>query len=306
VAAQAGVSESRRSTDLRWVAPIEFVAGQFALLLGYWFVVWVLAIVQHRPRSTAPIGLRYLWWMSVPTFAVFAGSSLLKAGQINWPVSAYLSGGVLTAGSLVAYLSGTRSRWPVRVFVAALGIGFALTLLAHNTRLATRIAGPVIPDPTPGNPIPIRAFDPAARLKGWGHLGNQLDVLRGRIRAQDGTDPVLAGLRWDVPGLLSIYTEGHPQAYSLGLMLRYDRHSQYDLWHPNPVDDAQAFRGRTFLVVGPGDPSRALALAFESVGAPQEVVYWENGRPHAIWYVCVCRGYRGIDPAQQPGAEAGH
>jgi hypothetical protein len=113
-------------------------------------------------------------------------------------------------------------------------------------------------------------------------------------------------LRWDVPGELSIYTDQHAQAYSLGLLLHYDRHSQYDLWHPNPVDDAQAFRGRTFLVVTGFDARPALLPAFDSVGEPQEVVYRENGRALAIWYVCVCRGYRGVYPARWSGDDAGH
>lgn len=306
VAVQAGVAESTKGGGLRWSGPLKYVGGQLVLLLGYWFLVWVLALVSYRPRPDLPIGLRYLWWMSVPTFAVFAASSLLTSGQINWPVSAYLSGGVLAAGWLAHAISRTSMQWPRRSFATALSIGFVCTILAHNTRLATAFAGPLIPDESTENRTPARLIDPTARLKGWRHLGMELDRLRADVRATEGVDPVLAGLRWDVPGLLAIYTDGHPQAYSLGLILRYDRHSQYDLWHPNPADDAQAFRGRTFLIVGPGDPSRALAPAFESVGAPQEVVYRENGRPLAIWYVCVCRGYRGIDRAQWPGADAGH
>ena len=306
VAVQAGVAESKTGGGVRWPGPVEYVGGQFALLFGYWFVVWVRAVIHYRPRRETPVGLRYLWWMSVPTFAVFGGSSLLKSGQLNWPVSAYLSGGVLAAGWLADYLARPGSHWYRRAFAAVLVVGFVLTLFAHNTQLVTAAAGPLLPVESTENPTPARKIDPAARLKGWRHLGAELDRLRAQVRWSDRTDPVLAGLRWDVPGLLSIYTTGQPQAYSLGLMLRYDRHSQHDLWHPNPADDAQAFRGRTFLVVGPGDPSRALTPAFESVGTPQEVVYRENGKALAVWYVCVCRGYRGIDPAERPGTEAGH
>jgi hypothetical protein len=306
VAVQAGVAETQKSSGVRWLGPFGFVGEQFVLLIGYWFVVWVLALIRFQPRRGMPVAFHYLWWMSVPTFAVFAASSLLKSGQINWPVSAYLSGAVLVAGWLAEALAGRRARWARRFLVGFLAIGFAATLFAHNTRLATAGLAPLAPDPTPGNPTPARMFDPAARVKGWRHLGVELDAIRGRVRDEEGIDPILAGLRWDVPGLLSIYTDGHPQAYSLGLILRYDRHSQYDLWHPNPADDAQAFRGRTFVVVAPGDPRAALAPAFESVGAPQEVVYRENGRPLAVWYVCVGRGYRGIDPASRPAGEAGH
>jgi 4-amino-4-deoxy-L-arabinose transferase-like glycosyltransferase len=305
VAVQAGVTETHKSSGLRWLGPFEYAGGQFALLLGYWFVVWAMALVRYRPRAGVSVGVRYLWWMSVPTFAVFAASSLLKSGQINWPVSAYLSGGVLAAGWLAGFLSRTAARWPRRALATALVLGFAFTLFAHNTRLVTAVLAPFAPAPTPENPMPVRMFDPAARLKGWRQLGGELDAIRANVRAEDGADPVLAGLRWDVPGLLSIYTDGHPQGYSLGLVLRYDRHSQYDLWHPNPADDAQAFRGRTFVVVAPGDARAALAPAFESVGAPQDVVYRENGRPLAVWSVIVCRGYRGVAPEAR-SIEAGH
>jgi hypothetical protein len=306
VAVQAGMAESKESAGIQWKGPFKYAGEQFALLLGYWFVVWVLALVRYRPWGDTQIGPRYLWWMSVPTFAVFGASSFLKSGQINWPVSAYLSGAVLIAGCLAEALAGPRSRWARRFLVAFLVVGFTATLLAHNTRLVTALAAPFLPDDTTDNHAPARKFDPTARLKGWRHLGAELDRIRAEFRESGGEDAELAGLYWDVPGLLSFYSKDHPQAYTLGRPLGVDRHSQYDFWHPNPADDAQAFRGRTFLVVAPGDPRAALAPAFESVGAPQEVVYRENGKALAVWYVCVCRGYRGFDPGRRPGGEAGH
>jgi hypothetical protein len=275
-------------------------------LLGYWFVVWVLALVRYRPWGDTPIGPRYLWWMSVPTFAVFGASSVLKSGQINWPVSAYLSGAVLVAGWLAEALAGPRSRWTRRFLVAFLVIGFIATLLAHNSRLVTALVAPLLPDESTDNRTPARKVDPTARLKGWRHLGAELDRIRAELRENGDEDPELAGLYWDVPGLLGFYCKDHPQAYTLGVPLGVDRHSQYDFWHLNPVADAQEFRGRTFLVAAPGDVRAALAPAFDSVGAPQEVVYRENGKALAVWDVFVCRGYRGFAPARRPGDGAGH
>jgi hypothetical protein len=306
VAVQAGVAESKQSTAIRWLGPLEYAGGQFALLLGYWFVVWLLALVRFRPWGGTPTGLRYLWWMSVPTFTVFGASSVLKSGQINWPVSAYLSGAVLVAGWLAEALAGRRVRWARRFLVTFLVIGFAATVLAHNSRLITALVAQYLPAETTDNRTPARKIDPTARLKGWRHLGAELDRIRAELRNNGGDDPELAGLYWDVPGLLGVYSTGHPQAYTLGVPLGLDRHSQYDFWHPNPVADAQAFRGRTFLVVAPGDVRAALAPAFDSVGAPQEVVYRENGKALSVWYVLVCRGYRGIDPGRRPDDDAGH
>jgi hypothetical protein len=77
-----------------------------------------------------------------------------------------------------------------------------------------------------------------------------------------------------------------------------NRHSQYDLWHPNPLADPEPFRGRTMIHVGPvGDPLRA---AFEEVGPSIEVEHRVEGLHVASWQVTICRGYRGF-PALRPG-----
>jgi hypothetical protein len=197
----------------------------------------------------------------------------------------------------------------------ALGLGVVLTFVAHDTRMITLLAAGYARPESSDNPTPIRKFDPAARMKGYRYLGRELDVIRGEVERIDAlraavvgaesSEPLFAGLRWDVPGLLGFYTDGRPQAWSFGLALG-DRHSQYDLWHPNPVDDAQAFRGRTFLVVSGGDVRAPLATAFESVDVPQEIIYREHGRALARWYVHVCRGFKGFDPARRPGTAAEH
>jgi Dolichyl-phosphate-mannose-protein mannosyltransferase len=306
VAVQAGVAESKHSTGIRWFGPFEFIGGQCALLLVYWFIVWVAALVRYRPFGATTLGQRYLWWMSVPTFGVFALSSLRASGQINWPVSAYLSGAVLAAGLLSEALSG-RFRTIHRIALGmALTLGFATSIVMHHTRPVIAAFSHLLPSESTANPTPGRRIDPAGRLKGWRLLGSKMDELRAEVRSTEGEDPILAGLRWDVPGLLSFYTDGHPHAYTLGRILGIDRYSQYDLWGPNPADDAQAFRGKTFLVVWYGDPRSALVAAFEAVSPPYEVVYREGGVAVAKWYVFVCRGFRGIDPTHRLGTDAGH
>jgi hypothetical protein len=101
-----------------------------------------------------------------------------------------------------------------------------------------------------------------------------------------------------LPGELGFYCAGHPAVYSVGPALG-DRSSQYDLWRPNPVADAGAFAGRTFIVVGPfGD---ALRDAFEQIDPPRLVTHYEGGRPVASWPVTVCRGFRGFRHLPQEG-----
>jgi 4-amino-4-deoxy-L-arabinose transferase-like glycosyltransferase len=309
VAVQAGVAESKENPGLRWGGPFKYLGGQLVVLLGYWFVCWVGALIRFWPRPAVPAGVRYLWWMSVPTFLVFAASSVRAAGQLNWPVAAYLSGAVLVGAWLSEQLNSSRPLWRrvVRWFFGiAIGLGVAVSILAHDTRIVTRLALPYVPAETPTDPMPLRRFDPTARLKGYRFLASELDQIRRTILDTEGDAPLLAGLRWDVPGLLGFYMEGHPHAYSFGLVLGLDRHSQYDLWHPNPSDDPDAFRGQTFIIVAGGDATAALAPAFASVQRVDDIVYREHGRVLANWFVFVCRGYKGFDPTLRRGSGASH
>ena len=113
--------------------------------------------------------------------------------------------------------------------------------------------------------------------------------MRALLAAQ-GVEPVLAGCGWSLPGELGVYCAGHPQAYSVGPALG-DRHSQYDLW-PNPFDQPDAFRGRTFLIVG--GITRDVARAFERVEGTELFWYREGGQPVAMWPITVCRGLKGL------------
>jgi hypothetical protein len=101
-----------------------------------------------------------------------------------------------------------------------------------------------------------------------------------------------------MPGLLGAYCAGRPTVHSLG-RLAGDRHSQYDLW-PGPVNDPEAFRGRSFVIVGALTPR--IEQAFERVERVVHVVHEEDGQPIAAWAILVCHGYKG--PGELP--EAGH
>src|SRR4029079_7334526 len=115
------------------------------------------------------------------------------------------------------------------------------------------------------------------------------DRLCQELRAS-GTEPVLAGSSWTLPGMLGAYCAGHPIVYSLRLPSG-DRHSQYDFWRPNPVDDRQQFLGETFVIVGGLSPE--VARGFPAVETSLEVSYTEGGHPVAAWCVTVCHGFRG-------------
>src|SRR5947209_17347722 len=44
----------------------EYLAGQFGVLFGYWFVAWAAAVVTDRPGRAAAPAVAFLWWASVP------------------------------------------------------------------------------------------------------------------------------------------------------------------------------------------------------------------------------------------------
>src|SRR5690348_16664621 len=76
VSVQAGVQGYKGMT---WMGPLRFLGSQLGILLFYWFVVWVWAMIAHRTWRRAPesasnaneAGTQYLWWMSAPMFGMF-------------------------------------------------------------------------------------------------------------------------------------------------------------------------------------------------------------------------------------------
>jgi 4-amino-4-deoxy-L-arabinose transferase-like glycosyltransferase len=291
-------AESVSSPKIHWLGPLYYLGGQCALLLGYWFVVWAAAMIAHRPGRESDDGVRYLWWLSAPMFLLFlAFSPKTDGGEINWPVTAYLSGLVLSAAWLARQFDDPR-RWYRLATAVNLGLacvlGLAVTIFMHHSEwlypLLTRLAG----EPTAANPFPLRRFDPTCRLRGWRTLAAAVDALRARLSEAEGREPVLAGGNWTLPGELGVYCAGHPQAYSIGPIMG-DRHSQYDLWF-NPLDHGAAFQGRTFVIVN-GDEA-ILRRAFATVTST-EVIHREHGQPIASWRLSVCCNFRGHFPPPQ-------
>lgn len=293
VGGQAGVQE-----PIHWLGPLNFIGVQFALLLGFWFVTWIAALVAYGPWNESDAGVRYLWWMSVPMFLVFCLFGFKTGGgEPNWPITAYLSGLVLAVAWLARQLAEPRS-WRHRVATGGLAtvcaLGALLTLLVHFTVQAQPILTKIAGAATAARPMPLRRVDPTCRLRGWRYLAAEIDRIRERLRTE-GVEPLLAANSWSLPGEVGFYCQGHPTVYSLGLALG-DRWSQYDFWRPNPVLDPDSFRGQTVVFVGGICP--AVQAAFDYVEPPVPVHYEENGQLIAVWDVIVCRGYRGFPPPE--------
>ncbi|GIW80784.1 MAG: hypothetical protein KatS3mg105_2591 [Gemmatales bacterium] len=285
VGGQAGVTENG---GIRWLGPLNYLGTQFAVLLGFWFVVWVAAMLAYRPGWDQDEGRQYLWWLSMTTFAVFCLFSFKNGGgQANWPVTAYLAGLVLTANWIA-------DRWQRRVIrtsvFAAAATGLLLIFCMHFTVALQPLLARISGKPSAKHPFPLRRFDPTCRIRGWRFLANEVDRVRQQLR-EEGIEPVLVASGWNLPGEIGFYCQGQPQVYSFGLVFG-DRWSQYDLWRPNPLFDPEYFAGKTFVLIGPSHP--CLGEAFDHVEPSRIVTYQENGHPIAQWGITVCRGYRGF------------
>lgn len=291
---------------IHWLGPLRYVGTQFGLLLGYWFIVWTLAMWLLRPwrKSQDEAGVAYLWWMSAPMFLFFLAFSWKNGGgEPNWPVTAYLSGLVLAAGWLARQLQSPVTWYRLAThfwLILFCGVGTALTVLMHRSALAhpwmLQVTGPA----TPENPMPLRRLDPTCRLQGWRTLAQEIDRLRTELN-EEGVDAVLTGSSWNLPGEIGFYCQGQPVVYCLGPVLG-DRHSQYDFWRPNPVSDGADFIGRTFILVG--DPTPQVRQAFAKVDRPRQVMHRVGGQVITQWNLTVLRDFRGFVP--QAISERGH
>src|SRR5262245_22865823 len=150
----------REEPSIHWLGPLAYVGGQCALLLGFWFIAWAAAMVAHRPWVEGDAGKRYLWWTSLPMFAVFlAFSPRTGGGELNWPVTAYLSGLVLAAGWLARQLQSSRRwyRWGTAGALATtVVLGLALTVFAHHSDWLRPVLEPLSGPATSERPYPLR------------------------------------------------------------------------------------------------------------------------------------------------------
>ncbi len=293
VAGQAGLPTEGRQPSVRWLGPVEFIGGQCLLLVGWWFISWVCAMIAFRPARSSDPNVRFLWWMSWPTLAVFGVASFRSGGQLNWPVAAYVSGSVLTAAWLLNAMR-SKTTWfrnlaKTNVIVGST-VSLGLTLLIHDSSSFRPLLASLGKRFKPSDPYAGRTLDPTCRLRGWKMLGHEVDEVRRECLAQDGVDPVIAALNWNMPGELGFYCDGHPHVYSLGAFIG-ERVNQYDLWRPNPAADPQVFADRTFVVVnGHEETLRSIFAEARLVRIP---TYREGDYPIASWTVWVCRGYHG-------------
>jgi hypothetical protein len=272
---------------------LSFIGVQAAVLLGFWFLAWVATMVAYRPWHDTDPGTRYLWCMSAPMFVIFLLFSLRTHCEPNWPVTAYLSGLVLTAQWLagIATSASYATRAFLRTCVACACLtGLGAIFLMHYSETVHPLLAKFVGEPNAQHSMPLRKIDPTCRLRGWRLLALEVDKLRAKLR-REGSEPILAAASWTLPGEIGFYCEGHPTVYCLG-PVQGERHSEYDLWHPNPIVEGTEFLKDTFIFIG--EMTEPLKTAFDEIEPARTVTHYVNGRPVASWSISVCHSYRGV------------
>ena len=257
------------------------------------------------PGGAADPRTAFLWWASVPVLAVFLLAAVKSKGQAELAGRGLRHRCVLAVAWVARQVTDPRRGYR-RLARACPGARDRLRGVGDARRPATRgwsgRSRRVMPAPTADRPVPIRKLDPtspAARLAVARRRGGRI---RERVRAEKGRNRSWSAMTGPARANSASTAAVNPTVYTFGPALA-DRHSQYDVWRPNPVADAQVFRGRTFVYVGDSKPG--LQQAFDRVDSPVEVIASDGGIPVADWKVWVLRGFRGFpDGRRAPGTEA--
>ena len=279
-------------SGIRWLGPLTFVGEQFAFLIGVWFVVWTAAVWSHR-RTPDP-ARAFLWWGSLPVWGFFALASAKASGQLNWPATAYVTGFVLAVAWIRDQLNG-----PYRKPVARLvSFGVAARAGAFDAHSLPRADAPRRWRPSRVRSRSTSRHRSASTTRRPGSAGGGRSRRRSMCSAtasvpETGQEAVVAGTVWNVPGELGVYCKGHPPTFSFGLAMG-DRHSQYDLWHPNPVSTRLRKSSRAGRSCSWGPDSPPTPGSSSDWNRRSRWFIAKRGVPVAVWWVWVGYGFRGF------------
>jgi undecaprenyl-diphosphatase len=261
---QGGVS-SPTSFTLRYLA--EFFGSQAGLLSPVIFLFILAAWVQGWRSSLPQERVSFLFWLSLPGFAVFSLLALHVRIYGNWPAPAYL-----TALLLATALYADRCWWRFGVSLAMVVSAAILLHLLH----------PV---------LPIRAERDriASETKGWDKLARKVSKALREMKRPEQT--FVFGLRYQLASELAFYMEGQPRTVSVN---RWTRPNVYDFWFDDQMlmgmDGIGVFEFRAEVT--------QLSQVFERVGRPVIIpIYrrspWFGKELVQTLYYARCYGFKG-------------
>lgn len=294
VSTLAGVEGKAAQTFIRFDRLPEYLGSQVALLTPWWLVLmlaggWRALGLAWRggegvlglDRAQAVL-LTCAFW---PLWLVLLLWSLHAKIQPNWPAVSYAAGAVL-AGAAFADLAARRGALSPRVLLWPL-LSALIFVAAHVhdwLPIPYRVALEV-----PFCAEPVVLDNPAIRLKGWSHLGAEVE----RLRMTSFVDPqrvfVFAN-NYDLTAALAFHTPGRPRTFCVNIGRRYN---QYDLW-PGPEDrigwDAIYVRQKFKESIEP----QVAALFTHTVQLHFQTLH--QGRPARQFTIYLCYGFKGPWP----------
>jgi 4-amino-4-deoxy-L-arabinose transferase-like glycosyltransferase len=242
----------------------EFFGSQLGLLSPVLFLFIIAAWLSGWRSGERG---RFLLWLSLPGFALFALLSLHVRIYGNWPAPAYLA-----ALPLAAALYADRRWWSIGLTLSALT---SAALLAH-------LLHPVLPVPAQWDRI-------AHETVGWDELGRTVEQARRAMERPEQT--FVFGLRYQSASELAFYMPGQPRTVSIN---RWSRPNVYDFWF-----EERTLRGMDAVGVHEYKGMDAvLQEAFERVEPEQEIVIhrtspWFGSEVVQTLYVVRCYGFKG-------------
>jgi hypothetical protein len=307
-----------------------FLAGEFAVL-GLWWFLGVAALGEGLSRllrrgretrrtsgtkvvrfdedvcATDRTGLLYVVCLWAVVWLACVGASLLGETEANWAAPAHVAVLVLIAGWFDDRLTRAdvlgRSTRGLAWGCGGLWVLSLVTLsAAQHTEWFYPLAARLLPAPSAERPAPMRRLDPTCRFRGYREIAPEVGQRLAALRAE-GLNPFVLAPTYTVASALSFYLPGQPEAYCLSWTPGWAGRAanQHDLWHPNPRNDLNAFRGRPAVVVE--TPSRAPVYAqvstykhglFRSADPTERILVRRASQPVAAWDVTICRDYRGL------------
>ena len=310
------VGLSSRATWVSIRPVLTFLGGDVVALGGIWWFAGIAAVtgavvrVMRRAQSPANTetgeldfedrtGLLFLLCLWGVIWAACFAASLLGETEANWMVPGYVSLVVLI-GSRVDQVF---ARGGVRKWAYASGWLVCLTAVVaiHHMEWFYPVLARYLPTPTHSWPVPLRLYEPTARMRGHQALARAVQEHLKALEAR-GERPFVLTPTYGLASTLAFYLPGQPETYCLSWNFGMTPQpvNQHDLWHPNPRHDPDAFRSRAAIVVEDGNmpPNWAKQMldkqVFGSLDSAERLTVSERSLVVGSWDISICHDYHGV------------
>lgn len=194
-----------KNFELQWKYVGRFLSAEFGLLNPMWVVgvlVAVAALCWRRNRT--PLNI-YLFSMGAPVVVVYFLLSFHTRILENWIVPAVIPGLMLTViwWQSIWPIVQRWSHWPLLLLrwivrfgiVVGLVIGGFVVVIAHDTRLLSKMLGRTLPP----------ARDPLHRVHGWKELAAIVGKERMKFEAESGKPTFIIGEHYGFTAEVTFY-----------------------------------------------------------------------------------------------------